>query len=178
MSQIRFGSRIDDSEINLRTDTIRSLFAVILRLLIGYVFFIAGWEKLTAADPFDAGGYLSGAASAGSPAAGVFDWMSATPLAVEFVNVAIPWGELLVGLGLLVGAFTRLAAAWGAFMMGMVYLGNWTVSSGVVVTREFEYLIVVLSVAAFSAGRVFGADAYLERLDVVQRHPWLRSVLG
>jgi len=51
------------------------------------------------------------------PLADMFAWMGSTPWFVEFANVAVPWGELLIGLGLLVGALVRLAAFFGALMM-------------------------------------------------------------
>lgn len=178
MTSTKSESTVSDFTINWQPNDLSAWFAVGLRLLIGYVFFAAGWDKLTAAEPFNAKSYLSAVGETASPVAGVFDWMSVTPLAVEFVNIAIPWGEVLVGLGLLVGAFTRLAAIWGAFIMLLLYLGNWTISNGTIVTQEFEYMVLILSVAAFGSGRMFGLDAYVEQLDIVQRNLWLKYLLG
>jgi len=78
------------------------------------------------------------------------------------VNVAVPWGEVLIGLGVIVGLLTRLAAFWGAFMMLMFYLGNWDISHGYI-NGDFAYMLVFLSVAAFGAGRILGLDAYVRR---------------
>jgi len=53
---------------------------------------------------FSAVGYLQNALSAnGSPVADLFVAMAETPWFVDFVNVAVPWGEVLIGLGLLAG---------------------------------------------------------------------------
>ncbi len=55
-----------------------------------------------------------GAEVFGDPLAGMYAWMGSTPWFVEFANVAVPWDELFIGLGLLVGAVVRLAAFFGA----------------------------------------------------------------
>ncbi len=91
-------------------------------------------------------------------------------------------GEVLIGLGLLFGVLTRLAAFWGAFMMLLFYLGNWDVAHGYI-NGDFAYMLVFLSVAAFGAGRVLGLDGYIEQYEVdgqplVDRYPWTRYVLG
>ena len=108
--------------------------------------------------------------------------MGEMPWFVEFVNVAVPWGEVLIGLGLLVGTFTRLAAFWGAFMMLLFYFGNWDVAHGYI-NGDFAYMLVFLAVAAFGAGRIYGLDDYIEQYDadgrpLVERHPWTRYLLG
>jgi thiosulfate dehydrogenase [quinone] large subunit len=108
--------------------------------------------------------------------------MGSSPLFLDFVNVAVPWGELLIGLGLLVGGLTRLAAFWGAFMMLMFYLGNWSVSHGYI-NGDFAYMLTFLAVAAFGAGRILGVDQYIEGYEVdgrplVERYPWTRYLLG
>jgi thiosulfate dehydrogenase [quinone] large subunit len=91
--------------------------------MMGYAFADAGYTKIVAAEPFAAGGYLTFVAAAnGNPLAGVFAWMGSTPWFVEFANIAVPWGELFIGLGLLVGLMTRLAAFFGALMMLMFLL--------------------------------------------------------
>jgi len=91
---------------------------------MGYAFLYAGWSKIVASEPFDAQGYLLGAVPGTSPLVGLYTAMGQTPWFVEFVNVAVPWGQILIGLGLLVGGVTRLAAFWGAFMMVLFYFGN------------------------------------------------------
>lgn len=138
--------------------------------------------KVLAAEPFSAAGYLTNAVPQASPMYGVFQWMGATPWFVDFLNVAVPYGELLIGLGLLVGGLTRLAAFWGAFMMLMFYFGNWDVAHGLV-NGDFAYMLVFLAVAAFGAGRILGVDSYIEAYEIdgeplVERYPTLRYVLG
>ncbi|WP_256290437.1 DoxX family protein [Halobellus inordinatus] len=157
-------------------------FILALRLMMGLAFFQSGFDKVLSGS-FSAAGYLQNAPPAnGSPVAGLFVAMGQTPWFVDFVNVAVPWGEVLIGLGLIFGALTRLAAFFGAFMMLMFYLGNWSVSHGYI-NGDFAYMLVFLSVAAFGAGRILGLDAYIEQYDLggetlVERYPWARYLLG
>ncbi|WP_336037163.1 DoxX family protein [Halobacterium yunchengense] len=157
-------------------------FILALRLMMGVAFLQSGVDKVLSGS-FGAAGYLQNSPPAnGSPVADVFVAMGETPWFVDFVNVAVPWGEVLIGLGLIVGFLTRLAAFWGAFMMLLFYLGNWDVGHGYI-NGDFAYMLVFLSVAAFGAGRILGLDKAVEQYDVggqplVERYPWTRYLLG
>ncbi len=150
--------------------------------MMGWAFLASGLDKVLASG-WSAGGYLSNVASTnGNPLEAMFAWMGSTPWFVDFVNVAVPWGEVLIGLGLLVGGATRLAAFFGALMMFLFYFGNWSVEHGLI-NGDFAYALVFLSVAAFGAGRILGLDAYIEQYEVdgeplVERYPKLEYVLG
>ncbi|WP_423999976.1 DoxX family protein [Haloarcula salina] len=162
--------------------TLSVWFILALRLMMGIAFFQSGIDKVLSGS-FGAAGYLQNAPPAnGSPVASVFVAMGNTPWFVDFVNVAVPWGEVFIGLGLLVGAFTRLAAFWGAFMMLLFYFGNWDIGHGYI-NGDFAYMLVFLAVAAFGAGRILGLDPYIEQYEVggtplVERYPWMRYLLG
>ncbi|QHS16590.1 DoxX family protein [Halopenitus persicus] len=162
--------------------TLSVWFILALRLMMGLAFLQSGVDKVLSGS-FSAAGYLQNAPpSNGSPVADLFVAMGNTPWFVDFVNVAVPWGEVLIGLGLIVGFLTRLAAFWGAFMMLLFYLGNWEISHGYI-NGDFAYMLVFLSVAAFGAGRILGLDAYVENYDLggetlVERYPWMRYLLG
>jgi thiosulfate dehydrogenase [quinone] large subunit len=176
-----FESKLGGLTVRGRAHSLSAWFVLALRLMMGYAFLHSGWTKIAAAEPFDAAGYLTNVPAA-SPATGLFNWMGTTPLFVDFVNVAVPWGEFLIGLGLLVGAFVRLAAFFGAFMMLLFYLGNWSVEHGFI-NGDFAYMLVFLALAAFGAGHILGLDSIIEEFQVdgealVERYPALRYVLG
>lgn len=162
--------------------TLSVWFILALRLMMGLAFLQSGLDKLLG-EGFSAAGYLVNApANNGSPLADLFIAMGETAWFVEFVNVAVPWGQLFIGLGLLFGCLTRLAAFWGAFMMVMFYFGNWNVAHGYI-NGDLAYMLVFLSVAAFGAGRIFGLDKYIEQYEIdgqplVERYPWSRYLLG
>jgi thiosulfate dehydrogenase (quinone) large subunit len=92
----------------------------ILRIWLGYQWIEAGYYKITSG--FNAGGFLQGAiANAHSNQPTVQGWYAsflegfALPN-TEFFNILIPWGEFLVGLGLVLGLATIPALISGAFM--------------------------------------------------------------
>ena len=177
-----FETRIFGRTFTGQAHSLSAWFVLALRLTIGYAFLHAGYVKVIEAG-WSANGYLANvAATNGNPLQGMFAWMAATPWFVEFVNVAVPWGELLIGLGIIFGALTRLAAFFGAFMMAMFYFGNWDIAHGYV-NGDLTYMIVFLAVAALGAGRIVGLDAYIERLDLggtalIERYPVLGYLLG
>ncbi|MGM0604588.1 MAG: DoxX family protein [Halobacteriota archaeon] len=178
-----FESKLGGITIRGQAHSLSAWFVLALRLMMGIAFLNAGLGKLLAAEPFDAAGYLAFATvENGSPLADVFVWMAGSGAMMSVVNVAVPFGQVAIGLGLLVGAFVRLAAFFGAFMMLMFYFGNWSVAHGYV-NGDFAYMLVFLAVAAFGAGRILGLDAWIEAYEidgepVLEKYPKLDYVLG
>ena len=177
-----FESKIGGITVHGKAHSLSAWFVVALRLMMGYAFLHSGLAKVLEGG-FTAQGYLVHAAGAnGNPLEAMFVWMGTTDWFVAFANVAVPWGEVLIGLGLLVGALVRLAAFFGAIMMLMFYFGNWSIEHGLI-NGDFAYMLVFLAVAAFGAGRILGLDTLIERYQVggealVERYPRLRYVLG
>ena len=180
--EIRLQSTLGGYTATGKLHSLSVWFILALRLMMGIAFFQSGIDKVLSGS-FAAGGYLTNAPVAnGSPVADLFVTMGETAWFVDFVNIAVPWGEVLIGLGLIVGFLTRLAAFWGAFMMLLFYLGNWDIAHGYI-NGDFAYMLVFLSVAAFGAGRILGLDARVEQYEVdgqplVERYPWTRYLLG
>lgn len=110
---------------------------LVLRLYVGYQWLHAGWGKVTGDKPFDATGFLKGAAAKAVAANGakpvVQAWWGdflnnfALPNAKLF-NFLIPWGEVLVGLALILGFATLFSAVMG-MVMNFAFLLSGTVSS-------------------------------------------------
>jgi thiosulfate dehydrogenase [quinone] large subunit len=182
MSVNTFESRIGNFTVTGKAHSLAAWFVLSLRLMMGIAFTYAGLEKVMESG-WNASGYLGNvAATNGNPLMGMFEWMATTAWFVDFVNVAVPWGELAIGLALIVGFMTRFAAFWGAFMMAMFYFGNWSVEHGLI-NGDFAYMLVFLTVAALGAGRILGLDTFVENYDVggeklIERYPRLDYILG
>lgn len=180
-----FESTIAGRTVTGRAHSLSAWFVLSLRLMMGGAFFWAGWTKLpfVAGESFDATGYLQfGTVANGSPLADLFVAIANTSWLMAFVNVAIPWGELLIGLALILGVVTRLAAFFGAVLMFLFYTGNWSVEHGLI-NGDFAYMLVFLAVAAFGAGRILGLDATLEQYEIdgqplIEKYPKLEYILG
>ncbi|PPA68936.1 DoxX family protein [Jeotgalibacillus proteolyticus] len=130
----------------------------VLRIWLGVQWLEAGWGKVTGG--FDANRYLQGAiAKAGGEAPVVAGWYAAflENVAVPNVgifNILIPWGELFVGLGLIVGLMTVPALAAGAFM-NLNFLLAGTISTNPVLLTA----AVILILAGYGAQR-YGLDRF------------------
>lgn len=144
----------------LRENKISAALFTALRIFLGYQWLNAGFHKITGG--FDASGFLKGAVA--NPVAGpdgiVYGgWVSflesfAIPNA-ELFNVLIPWGEFLVGLGLILGCLTS-AAAFFAVVMNFSFLLSGTVSH-----NPTDIIMgVLIMVAGYNAGR-YGLDRYV-----------------
>jgi thiosulfate dehydrogenase [quinone] large subunit len=144
----------------LRENTISAALFAALRIFLGYQWMTAGFHKITGG--FDASGFLKGAIA--NPVKGpdgvVYGgWVSflesfAIPNA-DLFNVLVPWGEFLVGLGLILGCLTTAAAFFGV-VMNFAFMFSGTISH-----NPTDIIIgVLIMVAGYNAGK-FGLDHFV-----------------
>ena len=141
----------------LRKNKPVSILLAVLRVYLGYTWVMAGWGKITGGQ-FDASGFLQGAlAKATGENPVVQGWWAvflenvAIPN-VEAFNFLVPWGELLVGLGLVIGCFTKTAVFFG-IAMNFSYMFSGTTSTN----PQLVLLSMFILVSAMNAGR-YGID--------------------
>ncbi|GMA51161.1 hypothetical protein GCM10025857_25180 [Alicyclobacillus contaminans] len=153
----------------LRSNRWAAGILTILRVYLGWEFLHAGWEKITASKPFNAAGFLANSIQHPvlTPEKTVqYPWFNAFLKGfalphVGLFNVLVPWGELLVGVGLILGTLTTAAVFFG-MLMNFVYMFAGTVSS-----NPMDVLIgIFIIVAGYNAGH-FGGDRWVI--------PWLRE---
>ena len=154
-----------------------SYWILMLRLTAGWWMLHAGLDKLVAW-PFDASWFVGGAAAGTS--LGPFVTMFGSGAGLAFTNVAVPVGQLLIGLGLVLGCLTRAAAFFGGFMMMFFYFingetGGWAHG---VVTGELLGILIFGMIATVGAGRVLGIDAYLAKTAFFENRPRLQYLIG
>jgi len=143
---------------------------VLLRVAIGWHFLYEGVAKLEK-PAWSAAGYLLQSRGA---LAGFFKWMAGDPEVLAIVNPLNMWGLVLIGLGLILGCFTRLSAAAGMLIVLLFYLANPPfVGYFYSIPTEGSYLIVnknLVEIAALAvifftgSGRVAGFDRVIHRL--------------
>jgi len=146
-----------------------------LRLVMGWTLFYAGVTKVL--DPaWSAEGFLLNAIPEGNPFTGF--WATLASDWLWLVDPLNQWGLTLVGLALLLGAFVRWSAFWGAIMMLFYWAASLPLANGLVIDDHVVYAMLLFGLGAFGAGRILGLDEFLEDASIVQRNPWLRYVLG
>ncbi|MEH7124766.1 DoxX family membrane protein [Bacillus sp. JJ1773] len=143
----------------LRENQLSSGLLTIIRLYLGYSWLKAGYHKV--AGGFDASGYLQGAiAKATGENPTVQGWWAsflegfALPNAGLF-SFLVAWGELLVGLGLILGCFTTAAAFFG-IIMNFAFMFSGTISTN----PQMILLTIFILVAGYNAGKI-GIDRFI-----------------
>lgn len=164
-------------------------YAVIsLRVVMGWTLLQGGLTKLVTyldgnpENNWTAAGYLANAIPEGNPFVGVWASMAGSPL----IDALVMWGLTLTGIGLIVGAFVRWNAFWGAVMMLFFWaaslqgglLQGLPLAHGWVVDDHLVYAALLFGLGAAGAGRILGVDAWLENLSVVENNRSLRWILG
>lgn len=169
-------------------DRARERGILLLRLLMGVVFGWAGAEKIlqVGGESFSAKGFLTYGTAGTWP--GLAEdvvanptqafWVSLTesPTLMSFIDVIVPYGQLAIGVALILGLATRFASAMGVLMMGLFFVAAWDFGFGIV-NQHFVYAVATGVVGYASAGEVLGLDRLIERLSFVRRMPALRFVL-
>jgi thiosulfate dehydrogenase [quinone] large subunit len=153
---------------------------LIIRLYVGYQWISSGWGKISG------GTWASGEAlqafwqnavavpEQGKPAIAVgwyrdfLQYMLDNGWYTWFADVVM-WGEFLIGLGLILGALTGIAAFFGAFL-------NWNfIMAGTASTNAWLGALGLLLVLAWKVAGWYGLDRWLLPLLGA---PWYRGELA
>jgi len=152
----------------LRKNNIVAGILAVFRIYLGYQFIHAGYGKIVGGS-FDASGFLQGAiASSTGDHPAVQGWWAAFLENVALPNAGlftflVQWGELLVGIALILGLFTNFAA-----IMGMVMNFSFLFSGTVSTNAQMILLAIFIVVAGANAGK-FGLDRFAM--------PYMKSVI-
>lgn len=133
---------------------------LIVRLYVGWEWLQAGWDKLqnpawigskagTAITGF-VNGALSKTGGAHPDVEGWYAWFLQHGVLVhpDFWSYLISWGELLVGVALILGIFTGLAAFFGSFM-NVNYLLAGSVSTNPILFAMATWLVLAWKTAGW-----------------------------
>ena len=148
--------------------TLASWLWLVVRVYVGYDFVTAGWHKFTTPVWMDGSGQgiigfwkgALGTTASGAPVI-TFDWYRGFLQFLVDTNSAgwfsyvIVFGELAVGIGLILGAFVGLAAA-GGLIMNMAFMLAGTTSTNPVLA-----ILGVLLILAWKNAGYIGLDRYL-----------------
>jgi thiosulfate dehydrogenase (quinone) large subunit len=161
-----------------------SILWLIVRLWLGWQWLSAGWQKLTGADswfthPTGLRGFIASANTSYDHRAQAFGhpevsygWyvhiLNAVNAHAQLFSRVITLSELAVGVGLLLGCLTGVAAAGGVALNIMYITGGSAGPNGVFI------LLGVLLIAAWRVAGHLGADYLL--LPQPRVHPRLRAL--
>lgn len=155
---------------SVRSDRTRGqLFTMaLLRIAVGWHFAYEGLAKLF--DPhWSAESYLR---SANWVAADWFHRLADSPTLLSITNQVNMWALVVIGVALMLGCATRVAAISGMVLLALYYLAHpplFTPTAGVaegsylIVNKNVVEMLALLVVATFSQGRL-GLDRYLRSI--------------
>ena len=102
----------------LRVKNLEATFVAILRIAIGWHFLYEGLWKLMQTDGWSCVSYLG---AAQGPLAPVFKWMASQGWIVAMGDWSVMLGLVAIGLSLMSGVLSRIAALFGIALMAMFY---------------------------------------------------------
>ena len=160
----------------------RALRPALLRIAVGFIFLWSFLDK-TFGLHYSTGpsrAWINGGTPAQSYLTGA---TTGKPLASFLESLAVPamdWlfmlGLLGIGLALLLGIGTRLAALAGVVMLGFMYaaVAPWVWGSlNPVVNEHLVYALVLILIPLTSAGDTLGLGAWWKGLGLVKKLPFL-----
>jgi len=179
MNNKEFVTQIPEPSLSriLFADTRFAWVWLLFRLYVGWFWLVVGWKKVLS--PMWTGDTAGMAVRGFIQAAmnktegdypDVSPWYAflleelVLPISTQ-VSYAVAYGELLVGIGLILGAFTGIAAFFGS-LMNMSYLFAGTVSVNPIMALLQLFLILAWRVAGW-----IGVDRYLLHLLGTPWHP-------
>lgn len=153
-----------------RLNDIQTVFLVTLRIFIGWHFLYEGMVKIV--DPnWSSFEYLMDSKGIFS---GLFESLASNHSILEVVDFLNIWGLILIGLGLILGIFSRLSIISGIVLLLLYYISHPPfLGLEYIMPQEGNYLIVnktlveILSLAVlyvFPTGHIIGLDRIISKL--------------
>jgi thiosulfate dehydrogenase [quinone] large subunit len=172
-------------------DQRHQLGVAVLRVAVGVIFLWAGLEKVIGGGGewsaagflgFGTGGTLGWPFVTGDPAEGtIFNptqgiWaaMADNQAAMSVIDLLVPWGQIGIGVSLILGLLTRFGAAMGTLMMLMFFFAAWDFQFGIV-NQHLTYALVTFFLGYIGSGNFYGLDGIVgERVSPTLRR-WFFS---
>lgn len=134
----------------------QSLASLLLRVSLGWLFLYAGYSKLTAPNGFSAKQFLI---NLHGPFAGIYLPMAGNPI----VDNLVVWGEILIGICLILGVLVRFSSFWGIVMMLLFYFAQYPPEHSLIVNDQLMYALIFGYLMVSNAGYFWGFDKVLEK---------------
>jgi len=126
--------------------------------------------------PFVAAPAADAAAVIYNPTHDLWVSLSKNDTAMAIVNPLVVYGEIGIGISLILGLLTRFGAIMGALMMALFFVAGWAFTNGIV-EEHLTYMVVLLAIAGLGAGKYYGLDQWAAGTEFGQNHHFIRKWL-
>jgi thiosulfate dehydrogenase [quinone] large subunit len=171
-------------------DQKHQLGVAVLRIAVGVIFLWAGLEKVIGGGGEWSAAFFLGNLTGGSlgwpfftgdpgdtifnPTQSIWASMAENEAAMSAINLLVPWGQIGIGISLILGVFTRFGAAMGTLMMLLFFVAAWDFEFGVV-NQHLTYALVTFFLGYIGSGNFYGLDYFVgQRVGPFVRR-WLCS---
>jgi thiosulfate dehydrogenase (quinone) large subunit len=155
---------------------------VALRVIIGWHLLYEGVSKLLTPG-WSSIGFLSESQWIMSGSAKWIISHSGVLTTVDFLNV---WGLITIGLGLILGLSTRIAAFSGAVLVLIYYFNNAPIigieysipaeGNNLIVNKTLIEAVALLVLTVFPTGSIVGLDVFIARFKNIKKNiKWLKK---
>ena len=154
---------------NSSFSSVQKIVLVTLRILIGWHILFEGISKLLSPS-WTSAGFLGESKWILS---GFSHWIVSHASVLSTVDFLNTWGLIAIGIGLILGLFTRVAAISGAILLFVYYLNNPpligleysvpTEGSYLVVSKTLIESVALVVLAVFPSGMFAGLDMLVSR---------------
>jgi len=149
---------------------VQLIFLVVLRVVIGWHFLYEGIVKVLNPE-WSAYGFLMDSKWIFSD---FFHWIAKTSAVLSFVNIINIWGLILIGIGLMLGLFTRASTVSGIVILTIYYLCappfvglEYLFSTGgsyLIVDKNLIEIAVLLVLLVLPTGKIIGIDRLISKM--------------
>lgn len=137
----------------------QTLVLTLLRLVLGYHFLYEGLNKVL--DPiWTSGGFLI---QANWIFIDLFQSIANSSITLQIVDILNIYGQIFIGLGLIIGLFSRIAAYFGAILLLLYYIALPPFMNGqFFIDKNLIELFAFLIVAIFNTSHIIGLDRFID----------------
>jgi thiosulfate dehydrogenase [quinone] large subunit len=95
---------------------------------------------------------------------------------VSIFDTLVVFGEIAIGIALILGLATRFSGVMGALLMALIWVAGWSFANGPF-NEAFYYGLMSIVIVVVGAG-AYALDSVVVKLPVIQRIPVVKAALG
>jgi len=153
------------SKIDNKYSTTQLTVLVILRLVVGYHFLYEGFDKLLSSN-WTSSSFLLQANWIFSD---YFHSLANNPTFLLIINNVNIWAQIIIGLFLIIGLFSRIAAVAGAILILLYYIAIPPfVQNYIFIDKNLLEFFALIIIAIFQTSNIIGADRLIIKFRSVK----------